>query len=141
MRPQFRAWPGAVEIPADDLARALKFYQRALGWPGRRASWEQGTYAGLATGAEVGIGLVSRSGTFPRPVAMVHVVGASLEEALARIEAAGGRTVQPPRAVERGGRFATFEDSEGNLMGLWEEAEGRRSQPIASGVERSSSSV
>ncbi|HSJ50306.1 MAG TPA: VOC family protein [Actinomycetota bacterium] len=43
-----------------------------------------------------------------------------IDEALKKIEAAGGNTVTPRTEVPNLGAFAYFQDPEGNTMGLWE---------------------
>jgi predicted enzyme related to lactoylglutathione lyase len=46
----------------------------------------------------------------------------SVDEALKKVEAEGGSTVQPGTAIPNKGAFAYFEDTEGNVIGLWENA-------------------
>ena len=55
------------------------------------------------------------------PVSPVLTIGvASVEDALNRIEAAGGTVVQPRTEVPGMGAFGYFTDTEGNTLGLWE---------------------
>jgi predicted enzyme related to lactoylglutathione lyase len=44
----------------------------------------------------------------------------SIDEALKKVEAEGGSTVQPRTEIPNMGAFAYFKDSEGNTLGLWE---------------------
>jgi uncharacterized protein len=39
---------------------------------------------------------------------------------LKKVEAGGGATVQPRTEIPEMGAFAYFRDSEGNVVGLWE---------------------
>lgn len=126
-----RVVPGHFEIPARDPDRAARFYRRALGWCVERLEWEGEPYFKLRPGEE-GPGAQSgglRTGgglTTPdaagvnHPVVVLHVEGGTLEECLAQVEAEGGTTDRPPRAVGTMGRYATFRDPEGNLLGLWQ---------------------
>ena len=124
------------EIGADDLDRAKTFYSTAFMWkldtmdmPGG------GQYTGIVTtdvdpqtmqptepGAING-GMVLRSETVtPSPVVTIGVGG--IHDALDQVEAAGGKTVTPRTEIPGMGAYAYFTDSEGNVMGLWEDATG-----------------
>ena len=46
----------------------------------------------------------------------------SIDEALRRVEAAGGKTVTEKMPVGEMGFAGYFADTEGNLIGLWENA-------------------
>lgn len=63
-------------------------------------------------------GLMKRSPDTPSPVITVDVE--SIDDALRRIEGAGGRTVRPRTEIPGMGSFAYFQDTEGNVLGLWE---------------------
>jgi len=63
-------------------------------------------------------GLMKRSSDIASPVITVGVD--SIDDALKRIEAAGGSVLQPRQEVPGMGAFAYFRDSEGNTLGLWE---------------------
>ena len=52
----------------------------------------------------------------------LYIQVASLEDALERIERAGGKTVMRRTAVPNVGAFALFEDPEGRVNGVFEEA-------------------
>ena len=45
-----------------------------------------------------------------------------MSSCLQRVVEAGGEVVAPPHPVDDLGSFARFEDSEGNLWGLWAQA-------------------
>jgi hypothetical protein len=65
-------------------------------------------------------GIMKRAPHTPSPVITIQVD--AIDDALKRIEAAGGSTVTPRTAIPDMGAFAYFKDSEGNVMGLWETA-------------------
>lgn len=115
------------EIPFDDESRANAFYQGAFGWNLQ----ELPGYTLAATGptsdltpSEPGFingGLLTRDpGAAGSPVIVVDVP--SIEAALTKIEELGGKTVAGKRPVGDFGFAAYFNDTEGNLMGLWEAA-------------------
>ena len=117
------------EIPADDPARAQDFYRAAFGWD-VNAMPDVG-YALLRTTATdengaptepgaINGGMLTRQGPFTTPVVTVEVD--DIDKALATIEEQGGSTVRAKEPVMEMGFAAYFTDTEGNLMGLWENA-------------------
>ncbi len=120
------------EIPADDLGRAKAFYGSTFGWELQTMSMGESDYTTVTTtpideqtrmptepGAING-GMMQRSADTPTPVITIAVDG--IDDALKKIEAAGGSVVQPRTPIPDMGAFAYFKDSEGNVMGLWETA-------------------
>jgi predicted enzyme related to lactoylglutathione lyase len=118
------------EIPVDDVARAKDFYGSIFDWGLNDADMGGGvvytTVMTVATddkmmpkepGALNG-GMMKRSADTPAPVITIQV--GSIDEALKKIEAGGGSTVQPRTEIPNMGAFAYFKDSEGNVLGLWE---------------------
>ena len=118
------------EIPADDQARAKEIYSSIFEWEVNDADMGGGVvYTTVKTvptdetmqakepGAING-GIMKRSSDTPAPVITIQV--GSIDEALKKIEAGGGSTVQPRTELPNMGAFAYFKDTEGNAMGLWE---------------------
>jgi hypothetical protein len=116
------------EIPADDEGRARAFYGSIFGWRLQElpemdytilmtTPVDQQTQLPLEPGAING-GLMKRSPDTPAPVITVDVE--SIDDALRRIEAAGGSTVRARTEIPGMGAFAYFKDTEGNVVGLWE---------------------
>ncbi|NUP75622.1 MAG: VOC family protein [Sinomonas sp.] len=116
------------EIPADDSSRASSFYSEAFGWNlmsvpnmdytmvGTTPSDESGSP--LEPGAING-GMYTRNEQFPQsPVITVDVE--DIDAALAKIESLGGSTVAPKIPVGEMGFAAYFRDTEGNVLGLWQ---------------------
>ncbi|WP_026212696.1 VOC family protein [Longispora albida] len=117
------------EIPADDLDRAKSFYTEAFGWT--LTDYPGLDYTGVTTtpvddsmmptepGAING-GMTSRSA----PVTSVTItVGVDdIDEALAKVKQAGGTVVQTKQAVADMGFTGYFTDTEGNTIGLWQNA-------------------
>ena len=118
------------EITADDIGRAKEFYGSSFGWDLQDVDMGNGaTYTTVTTvpvdekmmpkepGAING-GLMKRSSETPSPVITVGVD--SVDDALKRVEAAGGSVVTPRTEIPGMGAFAYFTDTEGNTLGLWE---------------------
>jgi uncharacterized protein len=119
------------EIPTDDLARAKEFYDSVFGWQlqdmqgdamdlytiAMTTPVDQETHVPTEPGAING-GLMKRAADTPAPVITIGVDG--IDDALKKVEAGGGSTVQPRTEIPGMGAFAYFKDSEGNVMGLWE---------------------
>ncbi len=118
------------EIPADDAARAKEFYGSIFEWEMNDADMGGGVvYTTAQTVAvdekmqpkepgAINGGIMKRSSDTSAPVITIQVD--SIDEALKKIEAGGGSTVQPRTEIPNMGAFGYFKDSEGNTMGLWE---------------------
>jgi len=116
------------EVPAGDMQRAQKFYTEAFGWdmtpiPAMGYTMITTTPSGdrgpLAPGAING-GLLNRKAPFDGPVITIEVD--DIEAALATVERLGGEAVVRRQAVGDMGFTGYFRDSEGNLIGLWQNA-------------------
>lgn len=117
------------EIPADDTARAQKFYQDVFGWKVDKVPAENmeyfmayttpvdDKYMPTAAGAING-GLMKRSAPGETPVIVVSV--ANLDEALVKAKAAGATVVMPKMIVMDMGLYARIKDTEGNTIGVWQ---------------------
>jgi predicted enzyme related to lactoylglutathione lyase len=120
------------EVPADDVARAKEFYGSIFGWDITTMQMAGGEYTSVVTSpvdektrmptepGSINGGMVQRSADTPGPVITIEVDG--IDDALKKVEAAGGSIVQPRTAIPDMGAYAYFKDSEGNVMGLWENA-------------------
>jgi uncharacterized protein len=118
------------EIPADDVARAKKFYQDIFGWSMQDIPMPDGSsYSIVHTVAtdqnnmpkELGAingGLMKRSPLGEGPVIVIDV--ASIDEAAKKVEEAGGTVVMQKTKVMDIGHYARVKDSEGNIIGIWE---------------------
>jgi predicted enzyme related to lactoylglutathione lyase len=126
-----RATVSHFEIPARDLERAARFYREVFGWRVEPLPWGGHPYFMIrgaggepsALGKEgIDGGLLPVEAGADHPLLVIHLSGASLDECLERIAAAGGRIDQPAAPVGSLGSFARFRDPEGNLLGLWQGA-------------------
>lgn len=106
------------EIPADDLARAQSFYAEVFGW--KMEDWGGGNIMVEAADGGIGGDIHQRGSVVPHPSFVVTVD--RIEDAVAAITAKGGQMVSSIQTMEGMGRYAYFKDSEGNLLGLWDDA-------------------
>ena len=117
------------EIPADDVARAQEFYRSAFGW--ELDSMPEMQYTQVRTTAvdETGSptspgaingGMLRRQQPVTSPVIVIEVD--DIDKALDGITALGGSTVSAKQPVGDMGYAAYFQDSEGNVVGLWQNA-------------------
>lgn len=121
--------PIHFEILAQDPARATEFYKQAFGWEVNAWDMPGSTYWLVATGR----GPRGIDGAIMPPGQLAQVVintieVASMDEARAKIEAAGGRLVQGPNEIPNVGVHAYFADLEGTLFGVLQPPPG--SQPM-----------
>lgn len=119
------------EIPVDDAARAKEFYRSAFEWQLDDMDMGGGNVYTTVTTTPIdeqsrlplepgGIngGLMQRTPDTPAPVITIGVDG--IDDALKKVEAGGGSVVQPRTEIPDMGAFAYFKDTEGNVVGLWE---------------------
>ncbi len=117
------------EVPFDDGERATTFYREAFGW--NLDSMPQYQYTMVKTtetdeqgrptepGAING-GMLGRQGPITAPVITIGVE--DLDAALAKVEKLGGKVAIGRNPVGSMGFSAYFHDTEGNLIGLWQNA-------------------
>jgi uncharacterized protein len=117
------------EIPADDIPRAKEFYGSIFGWELEDMEGMDYTIVNTVPVNEqqlptepgaINRGMMKRSADAPSPVLTVNVD--SVDDALKKVEANGGSVVRPRQEIPGMGAFAYFKDSEGNTLGLWENA-------------------
>ena len=116
------------EVPFEDQSRASTFYGDVFGWS--LSPMPEMSYVLVTTGpsdqgppSEPGFingGMLERGPQVGGPVLVIDVedIDASLE----KIGTLGGTTVSAKEPVGDMGFSAYFTDSEGNLMGLWQNA-------------------
>lgn len=118
------------EIPTDDLPRAKEFYGSIFGWQLQTMDEMDYTIA-MTTAVDeqtqmptepggINGGMMKRSADTASPVLTIGVE--SIDDSMKQVEAAGGAVVQPRTEIPGMGAFAYFKDTEGNVLGLWENA-------------------
>ena len=107
------------EIPADDPAWAVKFYEAAFGW--KIQKWDGPEDYWLAMTGEEGQpginGAITGRGE-PTTVVVNTMDVASVDDAIARVVANGGTVLMPKMPVPGVGYLAYFRDTEGNAFGM-----------------------
>jgi predicted enzyme related to lactoylglutathione lyase len=117
------------EVPFDEAERAQTFYREAFGW--QLQSMPDMGYTMVTTtptdesgrpGEIGGIngGMLAKQGPITSPVITIGVE--DLDESLARIEKLGGKVAIGRQVVGDMGFSAYVHDTEGNLIGLWQNA-------------------
>jgi len=117
------------EVPFDDADRARSFYRDVFDW--QIQEMPEMAYNMVSTGptsdqgmpAEpgfIGGGMMQRQTPVTSPVLTLQVD--DIDAAVVAIEKHGGKSVGEKMAVGDMGFAAYFNDSEGNLMGLWQNA-------------------
>jgi len=117
------------EIPADDPKRAGEFYTKAFGW--NVMAMPEMNYTMISTTPSDENGMPTKPGAInggmpKRGMGVEHTVVTiqvpSIEDALSRIEKLGGKKVSDKMPVGDMGFAAYFTDTEGNVVGLWQQA-------------------
>lgn len=119
------------EIPADDVERAKKFYEKIFGWEITKFEFPNHDYWIVRTTevdknmkpTEPGIngGLMKRKD--PRQPFMNYISVKSIDEMCKKIQANDGVIIMPKVEIGQNmGWIAAFKDTEGNIMGLHQEA-------------------
>ncbi len=115
------------EIPADDLPRAKKFYNSVFGWNATEMPEMEYVMLGTTESDENGMpkepgaingGMMKRQDPLKHPVVTIDVE--SIDAALASVKKNGGQVAREKLAVGDMGFTAYFRDSEGNVIGLWQ---------------------
>ena len=116
------------EIPADDQGRATDFYREAFQWT-INAMPEMDFIVVITTPSDeqtgmpkspgaINGGLFAREGELKTPIITVDVE--DIDATLAQVEKLGGSVVKPKDAIPGMGFYAYFKDTEGNVLGLWQ---------------------
>ena len=107
------------DIPADDPARAQKFYQELFGWTFEK--WDGPMEYWLAkTGDDkqpgINGGLARR---MPGQIGVTNTIDVnSVDEFAKKIQSKGGKVIMPKMAIPKVGYFAQCMDTEGNIFGI-----------------------
>jgi uncharacterized protein len=121
------------EIPADNVERARSFYKKTFEWglqpmPEMNYTMVQTTPSdadGMPTepgGINGGIAVRGNPGPVKAPVITIAVE--DIEQTLKQIAKNGGKTVQGKQPIGPMGFTAYFQDTEGNIVGLWQAPKG-----------------
>jgi predicted enzyme related to lactoylglutathione lyase len=107
-----------LEVPADNVERAKRFYAAVAGWEFDEMEGSPGYW--LFRNGERAGGGIGKRGESVGQVIRIYINVEKLEPAVAAAGANGGSLMTPPSDVPGFGRYAAVRDSEGNEIGLWE---------------------
>lgn len=109
------------DVPVDVPERASEFYQDAFGWDVHR--WGPVEYWPMSAGEDAGPGAegaLTMRRDAPEGI-LVYIAVDDIDTAMKRVEAAGGELDGDKMAIPAIGWSAHVRDSEGNLIGLFQE--------------------
>jgi predicted enzyme related to lactoylglutathione lyase len=105
-----------IEIPAVDAKESARFYEAVFGWQARQLD----THPSFSDGTGHVIGAWSTQRAVSRePGLLPYIYVTSVDETLAKAEAAGAEIVRPPYP-EGDLWVATLRDPAGNVIGVWQ---------------------
>jgi predicted enzyme related to lactoylglutathione lyase len=117
------------EIPYENEERAKKFYENVFGWQIMKmpdmdyhmvttVESDPETMRPKTPGAING-GMLKKDATVPYPLVIVDVddVNSHVE----KIKGSGGKVIMPVIPIGEFGFYARVSDSEGNIIGIWQE--------------------
>lgn len=119
------------EIPADNVERAKKFYEKIFDWKIEKYNKDGEYWMVMTTEVEddgwtpkepgvINGGLVKREK--PNEPFLNYITVDSIDKICKIIEKNGGTIIIPKKEMGEWGWWATFKDTEGNIFGLYEEA-------------------
>lgn len=117
------------QVPADNIDRAKHFYHSLLGWkiaptrtpmdPAMMASVQfQDIITGDTREGTMNMGLLYKRQMTEPIINFVNVD--AIDKILAKVEKLGGKIVRPKEEIKTVGLVAIIQDSEGNVIGLWQ---------------------
>ncbi len=107
------------EIPSANPARAVEFYKKAFGW--KIKQWGKEPYWMITTGKAPEPGIDGAIMPKKDLKTTVNTVGVpSVDKALKKILAIGGKVVRPKIAIPMMGWIAYCADPDGNVFGIIE---------------------
>jgi predicted enzyme related to lactoylglutathione lyase len=106
------------EIPIDDNARGVGFYEQSFGWKLQQFGPVEYWTTEAGTGEGIGGALTKRNDD--SPALMFYIEVDDIDTALAGVEKAGGRRITERMPIPTVGWSAFFEDTEGNRVGIFQ---------------------
>jgi predicted enzyme related to lactoylglutathione lyase len=117
------------EMPYEDAARVAQFYQSAFGWDMKQFGEDMGNYVTAKTAESDENGMSKVPGTinggffpkksdWPAQYPSIVVSVPNIEEAMTRIQEAGGEVLGEQIMIPGIGKYVSFNDTEGNRASL-----------------------
>ena len=119
------------ELPADNVERARGFYKKTFQWgiqpmPEMNYTMVQTTPSdkdGMPSELNgINGGIAVRGNPAPVKAPVITIAVEDIERTLKEIARNGGKTVQGKQSIGPMGFTAYFQDTEGNVVGLWQAA-------------------
>lgn len=107
-----------IDIPVSDSGRATAFYSALFGWQIAAPPGFEDYPMWQAPNQISGGGLAPRGDGFTQPRSYVEVD--SIEDTLVAVAANGGSVLMGKSPISDTSWWATFEDPDGNVIGLYE---------------------
>lgn len=104
------------ELGTSDVAAAAAFYRAVLGVEVEPTEMGGVAYNLIKVGGKAVGGIFDTGGA--APYWAIYFTVADVEATIARVEALGGKLVQPPQETEGVGRYATVQDPQGAAFGI-----------------------
>ena len=108
-----------VEIPAQDTAAASKFYAEAFGWNIQHEPTFNYYMFQANPGPGGGFVQIGGMGDNKQGEVLIYIGTDDIDASLAKVEAAGGKMLQPKSEIPNVGWFAYFADPAGNRIALY----------------------
>jgi predicted enzyme related to lactoylglutathione lyase len=117
------------ELPFDDAARANQFYAGVFGWESSKFEGGPEDYYLQQTGGDdepygIGGALIERATALNRGGTLVVLGVDDLDAYIGKVTAAGCEIVTPRTPIPGVGYFANFRDTEGNVVGMFQDDNG-----------------
>ena len=116
------------EMPAEDKARMVSFYEKAFGWKTQMLGPEMGDYVLVTTaesdakpGAPAGAingGFFQKNPDWPAQHPSIVIGVDDIESAMRRVTKGGGQVLGEPMQIPGIGRYVSFFDTEGNRVSM-----------------------
>ena len=109
-----------LEIPADDAARARKFYEGVFGWETSEMEQYPNYFLFSFGSIERAGGAIGVRNESTGPQLRLYISVDSIDDVLPKVSANGGKVVEPKTQIEGQGWYAVIDDTEGNQLGVYE---------------------
>lgn len=119
------------QMPVDNMERAKRFYQEIFGWeitpvPGMGSDYHTATTVPVDEKGQPKVpgginGALFQRGTHSQEGISIVINVPSIDKYLKKIKAAGSKVVMPQSPVGDFGLYAQITDTEGNVIGIWED--------------------
>ncbi len=108
-----------VEIPVLNSAESQAFYSELCGW---KFSVDETVNYTMFEGNNIGGGLVNPDDdTYKADSMLLYLESTDVEADLKKVEALGGKTIQPRMEISDYGAIGVFIDPAGNRVAFWED--------------------